>query len=103
MGVGKEDVLAAGPESARIVLVRGVRSELMSTDTPDVEDYGERALPELLRERWAIRSTVSTAGGTYVVLARSRVADDGSVARKGRAVPGRASEEPPSSRTAGLG
>ena len=53
------------------MFARGAWSVLMP-DEPhaDSERYQGRALPVLLRERWAIRSTVSASDGTYFVLQR---------------------------------
>jgi hypothetical protein len=93
MKKAKEDLLADAPESARIVFARGGWSELVTeghpTETPESPEYQGRALPALLRERWAIRSTIPAGDGTYFVLGR---AASSSVEI----------EEPPSSRAMGL-
>lgn len=77
----------AAPRSQRIVFARGAWSVLMP-DEPhaDSERYQGRALPVLLREEWAIRSTVPSSDGTYFVLQRG--------------APGADLESPPSSRAA---
>jgi hypothetical protein len=93
MKKAKEDFLADAPESARIVFARGGWSELVTEDhqpdTPGSAQYGGRALPTLLREQWAIRSTIPSGDGTYFVLGRAPV---GAVDM----------EDPPSSRAMGL-
>ena len=90
MKKAKDDILADAPESARIVFARGSWSELVNEGRRvDAARYRGRALPILLREQWAIRSTIPAGDGTYFVLSRSSALGD--------------MEEPPSSRAMGLG
>jgi hypothetical protein len=73
MTTAEEPVVGSGASapSERIVFGRGVWSVLMTGDAhADVEPQVGRALPALLRERWSIRATVPTRGGTYFILTR---------------------------------
>jgi hypothetical protein len=55
----------------RIVFARGAWSVLMAGDVlAEGEAREGRALPDLLRRRWAIRATVATGNGTYFILTR---------------------------------
>jgi hypothetical protein len=57
-----------------VVFARGVWSVLMAGDVRGEQRPREgRALPDLLRQRWAIRATVATGDGTYFILTRRRV------------------------------
>lgn len=62
----------------RVVFARGSWSVLMAGEPhADSERYAGRALPALLRERWAIRATVQAGQGTYFILARKDMPDLG--------------------------
>ena len=62
----------------RVVFARGSWSVLMTGEPhADSERYAGRALPALLRERWAIRATVQAGEGTYFILARKAMPDLG--------------------------
>lgn len=71
---GEEMAHEEGPQveaMERVVFARGAWSILMTGDAPVDEAPREgRALPDLLRQRWAIRATVATGDGTYFILKR---------------------------------
>lgn len=57
---------------------RGAWSVLMAGEPhTDSERYAGRALPALLRERWAIQATRAAGGGTYFILVRKEMPDLG--------------------------
>jgi hypothetical protein len=93
MGDAKDRILAetSEPESNRIVFARGGWSELVSHERQGEPRHDGRALPLLLRERWAIRSTIPGGGGTYFVLGRSGSPMSSDI------------EDPPSSKAVGFG
>jgi hypothetical protein len=65
-----------GEAADRVVFARGAWSVLMTGEPhADSDRYVGRALPALLRERWAIRATVPASGGTYFILARKDLPD----------------------------